>query len=78
LAQQPAIVDDRPLPTPIPGPAKGTPNSADVHLYADASTLDSQNPFLFADCEGLDGGDAQPLAAKVKQKLGEKGVELYE
>jgi TRAP-type C4-dicarboxylate transport system substrate-binding protein len=49
-----------------------------VHLYADISTLHTQSPFLFADCERLDGGNAQPLAAKIKQKLSEKGIQWYE
>ena len=77
-AETSSCVKDGDFSTPIPGPTKGLPNSADVHLYADISTLHTQSPFLFADCEGLDGGNAQPLAAKIKQKLSEKGIQWYE
>ncbi|OAQ58750.1 ABC transporter domain-containing protein [Pochonia chlamydosporia 170] len=77
-AENEAIEQDRHFPTPVPGLADGSPNSADVHLYADGSTLDSQTPFLFADCEGLDGGDSQPLSAKIKKKMSENGVAWYD
>ena len=56
--------------TPIVGCVddEQTPTSADVHLYADPSTLstnESSNcPMLYADCEGLHGGQQDPIAVK--------------
>lgn len=50
--------------TPIAGNPndKGQPTSSDVHLYADPKTLHTEQPILFADCEGLDGGNREPVA----------------
>lgn len=42
------------------------PTSADVHLYSDPGTWDSGRPVLFADCEGLEGGEIDPLAVKYR------------
>jgi hypothetical protein len=39
------------------------PTSSDVHLYCDPDTLDSPRPLLFADCEGLMGGDQEPAGS---------------
>ncbi|KAK8101867.1 hypothetical protein PG999_012241 [Apiospora kogelbergensis] len=36
------------------------PTTGDVHMYADPSTLYSNTPALFVDCEGLSGGEAMP------------------
>ena len=36
------------------------PVSADVHLYADPHTIVSNTPLLYADCEGLEGGESPP------------------
>lgn len=44
------------------------PTSGDVHLYADMKTLDGDHPILYADCEGLDGGERQPLGARARNK----------
>ena len=56
------------FPTPVVGaPGSDTPTSADVHLYLDPSTVDSSSPLLFADCEGLNGGEREPLAARFKR-----------
>ncbi len=41
-----------------------SPTTGDVNLYLDPATQWSQTPLLFADCEGLDGGD--PIALKSK------------
>ncbi|KAI3328065.1 FabD/lysophospholipase-like protein [Xylariaceae sp. AK1471] len=40
------------------------PTTADVHLYADPSSFHSETPLLFADCEGLNGGEALPKALR--------------
>lgn len=37
-----------------------TPVSADVHLYADPHTILTDTPLLYADCEGLEGGESPP------------------
>ncbi|KAI0903577.1 hypothetical protein F4823DRAFT_635572 [Ustulina deusta] len=40
------------------------PTTGDVHLYADPSSFYTQEPLLFADCEGLNGGEALPKALR--------------
>jgi hypothetical protein len=52
-------------------PVVGAPNaeipaSEDVHLYLDPTTAMSLAPILYADCEGLQGGEREPLGAKFK------------
>ncbi|KAI0514604.1 hypothetical protein F5B22DRAFT_610121 [Xylaria bambusicola] len=39
------------------------PTSADVHLYADPETFSADQPILFADCEGFEGGERDPVAS---------------
>jgi energy-coupling factor transporter ATP-binding protein EcfA2 len=46
------------------------PTSGDVHLYSDPMTYGDQCPVMYADCEGLEGGDAIPGGAMFKQKDG--------
>lgn len=36
------------------------PTTGDVHLYADPLSYHSKVPLLYADCEGLDGGESIP------------------
>lgn len=53
--------------SPIPGSVNdGMPVSANVHLYADPSTIMTDVPVLYADCEGLEGGESSPKADTVK------------
>ena len=40
------------------------PTSGDVHLYADPSTYFTTFPTLYADCEGLEGGENIPIGAR--------------
>ncbi|THC94944.1 hypothetical protein EYZ11_005583 [Aspergillus tanneri] len=40
------------------------PTSGDVHLYSDPVSADTANPILYADCEGLDGGERAPMGVK--------------
>ena len=55
--------------TPCIGAAgSDTPTSDDVHLYLDSLTATSSSPLLYADCEGLEGGEREPVAAKFKKK----------
>ncbi|KAH8667562.1 hypothetical protein BGZ60DRAFT_564753 [Tricladium varicosporioides] len=42
------------------------PTSGDVHLYSDPATYYSARPMLYADCEGLDGGENVPRGARYK------------
>ena len=44
------------------------PTSGDVHLYSDPETFKSDSPILYADCEGLKGGEREPLGARRKRK----------
>ena len=54
--------------TPVVGAAGSTtPTSDDVHLYLDPTTVSSNCPLLYADCEGLKGGQREPIAAKFKK-----------
>jgi energy-coupling factor transporter ATP-binding protein EcfA2 len=56
-------------PAPVVGPRGAhVPTSEDVHLYMDPETADSPGPLLYADCEGLEGGEREPLGAKFKRK----------
>lgn len=49
--------------TPVVGSVdENMPTSGDVHLYADPTTFWSNMPTLYADCEGLEGGETKPLA----------------
>ncbi|KAK4194241.1 hypothetical protein QBC40DRAFT_260209 [Triangularia verruculosa] len=52
-------------PISFPAPVNGLttdliPNSGDVHLYADPATHHETHPLIFADCEGLGGGESAP------------------
>ncbi|KAI1374424.1 hypothetical protein F4677DRAFT_447419 [Hypoxylon crocopeplum] len=46
------------------------PTTGDVHLYADPTSYHTKLPMLYADCEGLDGGEAIPrgLRHRIKEK----------
>jgi energy-coupling factor transporter ATP-binding protein EcfA2 len=57
------------FPTPVVG-ASGShvPTSENVHLYLDPSTAQSTSPILFADCEGLNGGERDPAGARMKKR----------
>lgn len=62
-----AVRDNNEFPTPIAGSIDDSaPTSGDVHLYVDPSTYDSKHPLLYADCEGMDGGERIPIGATNK------------
>lgn len=44
-----------------------SPTSGDVHLYADPKTAYTRLPMLYADCEGLQGGEIEPAANKLRR-----------
>ncbi|RYP24694.1 hypothetical protein DL765_000421 [Monosporascus sp. GIB2] len=53
---------------PIPGRKDGRePTTGDVQLYPDQATRGTRVPLFFADCEGLDGGDQEPIALRQKR-----------
>lgn len=60
------------FPTPVVGAAgRDISTSEDVHLYLDPDSSlspESRAPLLFADCEGLDGGERDPVGAILKKK----------
>ncbi|KAK6502557.1 hypothetical protein TWF506_003137 [Arthrobotrys conoides] len=46
------------------------PTSGDVHLFCDPHTCstDSRHPILYADCEGLEGGERTPLGSRTLKR----------
>jgi energy-coupling factor transporter ATP-binding protein EcfA2 len=55
--------------TPVVGTAGAhVPTSEDVHLYLDPRSAHSHDPMLFADCEGLEGGEREPMGVKLRKK----------
>ncbi|KAF2758985.1 hypothetical protein EJ05DRAFT_499409 [Pseudovirgaria hyperparasitica] len=59
-----------PFPSPVVGSSRNdnVPTSGDVHLYGDPRTYNSQYPVLYADCEGLEGGENTPMSVQFKEK----------
>lgn len=60
---------DSVLPSPVAGSlANGSvPTSGDVHLYSDPRSYAAEYPMLYADCEGLEGGENTPMATQYRQ-----------
>src|SRR5579862_6606976 len=54
--------------TPVVGRPNDSlsPTSGDVHLYPDPKSFKTNRPLLYADCEGIQGGDRLPKAAQAK------------
>lgn len=64
------------FPSPVVGSVNDSiPVSANVHLYADPLTISTDTPVLYADCEGLEGGESAPKAEAFKSQ--EKALEMY-
>lgn len=56
------------FPSPIVGSANdNVPTSGDVHLYADPPTHYGKQPMLYADCEGLEGGENVPRSVRLRE-----------
>ncbi len=70
--------DDEEFLYPVPGRV-GDPNptTGDVHLYPDPATQWTLTPLLFADCEGLNGGDKTPVALKSGHFGGQDQYRLF-
>lgn len=61
------ISNEEDFPSPVAGSINDhAPTSGDVHLYADPGTYRTQFPKLYADCEGMDGGEKVPMGARYK------------
>lgn len=60
-----------PFRSPVVGSQKNdkSPTSGDVHLYIDPETAYGPLPLLYADCEGLDGGETAPRATVLRQTM---------
>lgn len=57
------------FPSPVTGSINDNlPTSGDVHLYSDPTTYSSAIPMLYADCEGLNGGENVPRGARFKNR----------
>lgn len=73
LIEQQRVYKDRAtaqlFPTPIPGSTRddNVATSGDVHLYADPATYMGTLPMLYADCEGLEGGENIPIANRHRE-----------
>ncbi|KAL9049151.1 MAG: hypothetical protein Q9162_007370 [Coniocarpon cinnabarinum] len=61
--------EQKQFPYPVVGHVadEHTPTSGDVHLYADPGTYFGHSPMLYADCEGLQGGEKNPVGAMFKE-----------
>ncbi|KAK0742162.1 hypothetical protein B0T21DRAFT_433942 [Apiosordaria backusii] len=61
--EQAGIRASKSFPAPVNGLTDDPiSTSGDVHLYADPATHHESHPVLFADCEGLGGGESAPRA----------------
>lgn len=59
------------FPSPITSLANSNlPTSGDVHLYSDPATSGEACPMMYADCEGMEGGENVPQGARFKLKDG--------
>lgn len=59
---------DTTFPSPVVGSMahENVPTSGDVHLYSDPATCFGEYPMLYADCEGLEGGEHLPISAQYR------------
>lgn len=57
------------FPSPVVGSVSNdnAPTSGDVHLYSDPATYLGRLPILYADCEGLEGGENTPLGVRYRE-----------
>jgi len=61
--------DQRHFESPVVGSVSvNVPTSGDVHMYSDPLTFGDKHPILYADCEGLQGGEREPLGVKSRSK----------
>ncbi|KAM0229457.1 hypothetical protein ACHAPO_010001 [Fusarium lateritium] len=68
--QQARLNNSSNVPAPVPGlVGDNVPTTGDVHLYEDPGTYHAQSPFLYADCEGMTGGENAPRGLACREKL---------
>ncbi|RGP77832.1 hypothetical protein FLONG3_4008 [Fusarium longipes] len=68
--QQARAVNSGIVPAPVPGlVGDNVPTTGDVHLYEDPGTYHTQSPFLYADCEGMTGGENAPRGLACREKI---------
>lgn len=67
--QERKLPQPRPFSSPVVGSVKSEhiPTSGDVHLYADPRTYHGEYPMLYADCEGLEGGETLPMSVQHRE-----------
>lgn len=59
--QQAHMGNHKSYPTPVPGRINDNmPTTGNVHLYEDPTTSSSERLVVYADCEGMSGGEAAP------------------
>lgn len=58
------------FPSPVVGSVRNdnTPTSGDVHLYSDPASYLGAYPMLYADCEGLEGGENIPMGLRHREQ----------
>jgi hypothetical protein len=75
IDQQQSLRSTHSRETEFPSPVVGSvtngnvPTSGDVHLYSDPCTYEAEYPMLFADCEGLEGGENTPISAQYRETV---------
>ncbi|KAK1613532.1 hypothetical protein BDP81DRAFT_443725 [Colletotrichum phormii] len=57
--------------SPVTAWSDNSATTGDVHLYADPESFHTREPMLYADCEGINGGELPPRA--LRQTLGQDG-----
>lgn len=58
------------FPVPVPGlVGDNVPTTGDVHLYPDPGTHYGRQPMLYADCEGMTGGEQIPRGLAGRQSV---------
>ncbi|KAK4185147.1 hypothetical protein QBC35DRAFT_538384 [Podospora australis] len=60
------------FPTPVngmSGVSDHIPTTGDVHLYSDPGTYAEKCPIMYADCEGMRGGEKMPVGAACLETL---------
>ena len=58
------------FPSPVVGAEVNDkkPTAGDVHLYADPQTYSTKMPMIYADCEGLEGGENLPYGSQTRKR----------
>ncbi|KAK4215466.1 hypothetical protein QBC37DRAFT_122870 [Rhypophila decipiens] len=70
------LEQDTVLEVPVVGLSKHgqRPTSGDVHLYLDPVSITGSHPILYADCEGMNGGNREPTSRSVFSRNGKENL----